>query len=61
MEKPRLEEENKIKDVKNLFRLEKPKRETTDTTIKDIRNLFKLEKENKVIKERIIKDIRVGL
>ena len=34
MEKPRLEEENKIKDVKNLFRLEKPKRETTIPQLK---------------------------
>ena len=53
MESPRLEEENIIKDVRNLFRLERLKRETTDITIKDIRNLLKPEKENKVIEYRI--------
>ena len=58
IESPRLEEENTAKDVKNLFILEKLKKETTDTTNKDIRNLFKQEKENKVIKDRIITDIR---
>ena len=34
-------EENKIKNVRNLFRL---KREINDKVTKDIRNLFKLEK-----------------
>ena len=58
IEIPRLEEENTTKDVKNLFILEKLKKETTDTTNKDIRNLFKQEKENKVIKDGIITDIR---
>ena len=58
MENPRPEEENINKDVRNLFRLEKQKKETIDTTIKDIRNLFRLEKENEVIKGRIIRDIR---
>ena len=52
LESPRLEEENIIKDIRNLSRLENLKKETTDTTIKDIRNLFKLEKENKTIKAR---------
>ena len=42
MESPSLEEENRIKDVRNLFRLEKIKQETADTTIKDRRNLFRL-------------------
>ena len=42
MEKPRPEEENIVKDVKNLFRLEKLKKETTDTTIWDIINLSRL-------------------
>ena len=42
-ESPSLEEENIIKDVRNLFRLEILKKETTDATIKDIRNLFRLE------------------
>ena len=36
-----LEEENIIKDIKNLFRL---KRELNYAVIKDMRNLFKLEK-----------------
>ena len=42
MESPSLEEENIIKDARNLFRLEKIKQETADTTIKDRRNLFRL-------------------
>ena len=41
-----LKEENIIKDVRNLFKLEKLKKETNDTTVKSIRNLFRLEKEN---------------
>ena len=48
--------ENIIKDVRNLFRLEK---ERDDTAIRGIRNLFLLlEKETKVIKGRILGDIR---
>ena len=58
MESPSLEEKGIIKDVRNLFRLRKLKKETLDTTIKDIRNLSRLEKENKAIKDRIIRDIR---
>ena len=58
MENPRPEEENIIKDVSNVFTLEKPKKETIDTTIKDIRNIFRLEWENKAIKDRIVRDIR---
>ena len=61
MESPRLEEENIIKDVRNLFRLERLKKETTDITIKDIRNLLKPEKENKVIKYRIWKILETFL
>ena len=61
MESPRLEEENIIKDVRNLFRLERLKKETTDITIKDIRNLLKPEKENKVIKYRICKILETFL
>ena len=34
MENPIPEEENIINDVRNLFRLEKLKEQTTDTTIK---------------------------
>ena len=40
MENPRLEAENIIKDVKNLFRLEKQKNETIDTKMEDIRKYF---------------------
>ena len=47
MESSSLEEENIIKDVRNLFILEKLRKETTDTAIKSIRNLFRLEKQNK--------------
>ena len=57
LKSPSLEKENIIKDVRNLFRLEKLKNETTDTTIKDIRKFFRLEKENKAIKDRILRDI----
>ena len=57
MENPRPGEENIIKDVRNLFRLEKLKKEATDTTSKEIRNLFRLGK-NKAIKDRILRNIR---
>ena len=43
IENLRPEEENIIKDVRNLFRLEKLEK-TIDTTIKGIRNLIILEK-----------------
>ena len=39
MELSRLEEENVIKDVKNLFRFKKLKTETIETTTKGVRNL----------------------
>ena len=58
-ENPRHKEENIIKDVRNLFRLEKTKKETIDTTTKEITNLFRLQKENKAIISRILKDIRI--
>ena len=48
MESLSLEKENIIKDIRNLFRLEK---ELNYTAIKDIRNLFRLEKETKAIKD----------
>ena len=56
MEIRSLEEENLIKDVRNLFRLEQliP----TDAIIKAMRNLFRQEKENKEIKDRMLRDIR---
>ena len=43
MECPNLEEENIVKDLRNLFRLEKLKK-TIGTTVKCIRNLFRLVK-----------------
>ena len=55
MESSSLEEENTVKDVRNIFRL---KKEIDDTAIKNIRNFFRLKKENKVIKDRILRDIR---
>ena len=39
MEK-RLEEENMIKDIRNIFRLNKLEKETNDAPIKGIRNLL---------------------
>ena len=44
MESPSLEAEKIIKDVRNIFKLEKLKKETIDTTIKYIRNRFRLER-----------------
>ena len=42
--RPSPEEKILIKDERNVFRLEKLKKETIDTTIECIRNLFRLEK-----------------
>ena len=50
-----LEQENIIKDTRNLFRL---KKELNYTVVKDIRNLFRLEKETKATKDRIHRDIK---
>ena len=50
-----LEEENIIKDIRNLFRL---KKEQNYTAVKDIRNLFRQEKESKAIKDRILRNIK---
>ena len=55
MESLSLEEENIIKDIKNLFSL---KKELNYAVIKDMRNLFKLEKETKASKNRRIRDIK---
>ena len=41
MKNPRPEEENIIKDIRNLFR---PTKELNYTAIKDIRNLFRLKR-----------------
>ena len=58
MESPSLEKENWIRDVRNLFRLEKVKKETTDTTLKGIKNFCRPETEKEEIKDRIFRDIR---
>ena len=50
-------EENIVKYVRNIFRLNKLEKET-NATIKGIRNLFRIKKQNKGIKDRIIRDIR---
>ena len=56
MDSRSLKEENMIKDVRNIFRLNRLKKGTNDNTIKDIINLFRSERENKAIKYRIIRD-----
>ena len=48
-------EENRIKDVTNLFILKKLKKETKHAAIREIRNPFRLKIENK---DRILRDIR---
>ena len=48
-----LEEENIIKDIKNLFRLRK---EQSYAAMKCIRNISRQDKETKSIKDRILKD-----
>ena len=54
MENPRPEEEKKVQDMRNLFRLKK----LNYATIKDIRNLIKQEKETKAIKDRTLRGIK---
>ena len=55
MENPRFEEKKIIKDIRNIFRLEK---EQNDTAIKDIRNIFSLKKEVKGIKDIVLRSIK---
>ena len=55
MENPRSEEEEKIKNIRNLFRL---KQEQNNTEIKDIRNLFRLKKEVKGITDIVLRNIK---
>ena len=55
IENPRPEGENIIKDIRNLFRINK---ELNYIAIKDLRNLFRLEKETKAINDRIRRDIK---
>ena len=51
---PRSEEENIIKDIRNLFRLQM---EQNDTAIKDIRKRFRLRKEIKGIKDIVLRNV----
>ena len=55
MKNPRSEEEEKIKNIRNLFRL---KQEQNNTEIKDIRNLFRLKKEVKGITDIVLRNIK---
>ena len=55
MKSSNLEEENMIKDIRNLSRI---KKEQNYTGIKSITNLFRLKKETKTIKDRIRRDIK---
>ena len=48
------EEENIIKDIRNLFRL---KKEQNYSAFKDIRNLFRLKKDIKGIKNTVLRKI----
>ena len=50
-----LEEENIIKDIRNLFRL---KKEQNCTPIKGIGNFFKQEKETKAVNDRVLRNIK---
>ena len=47
MERFSLEEENLIKDIRNLFRLEKETKAIKDIILRDIENLFEHEEEKK--------------
>ena len=47
-----------IKDIRNLFRLEKDYKTVKERILGDIRNVFRLKKENKAIKDTILRDIR---
>ena len=60
MKSPRLEEyknieENLIRDVRNLFRLNKLEKEISDAAIKSIKSLFRLKKEIKQFKTEKLK------
>ena len=47
-----------IKDIRNLFRLEKENGEIKDRILRDVRNVFRLEKDNKSIKDIILRNNR---
>ena len=55
MESLSLEEENVIKDIRNLFRI---KKKQNYIAIKYIKNLFRQEKKTIAIKDRILRDIK---
>ena len=57
-EKDERTEDSIIKDIRNLFRLNKELKEIDDPATKDIRNLVSLKKENKAIKDRIVRGVR---
>ena len=46
-----------IKDIRNIFRLEKGNKAFKDRILRDIKNVLRLEKENKAIKDRVLRDI----
>ena len=54
MENPSPKEENIVKDVRNIFRLEKLKKEAIDIKIKDTRNPFRLEKRIKQLETKYL-------
>ena len=55
MKNSRSEEEKIIKDIRNIFRLQK---EQNDTAMKDIRNLFRLKKEVEGFKDIKLRNIK---
>ena len=46
MKNPRPEEKTIVKDIRNLFRLEKETKVVKDRILRDAKNLFELEEEN---------------
>ena len=56
MENPRPEEENIIKEIRNLFGLEKETKAIKDRILRDIENLFEHEEEE----ENYYKPVRVS-
>ena len=56
MENLCLEEENIVKDIRNLFRLEKETKAIEDRILRDIKNLFELEEEDNYYKPGKISD-----
>ena len=61
LEKDKNIEENIIKNVTNLFRLKKLKKETKHAAIKEIKNPFRLKIENKVIKIEYLEILEIYL